>query len=338
MFRNRIVPMPLVANPIPTGLLLAAFLSMACLGLPGVSANPLKRDVAAPGNEAFQAEDYERAASEYVKAQDLEPLSAGLDFNLGASFYRQEDYPRALEMFEKATRADDAALAAAAFYNLGNARYKSSKRDFEAAVASAGGEEAAGGAVQDYVKKLEECIKDYEETLKRTPDDEDAKFNIETIRREIKNLMRRQPQDQQQQNQEQQQDQQQQEENQDQSENQEQQQSQQQQQQESGEQEENQDPSEQQDQESQGANEEQQQSASPEQSDQGTPTPEPRESEEQGSPTPAQAAQAQENQTGPTPIPTLSISEEMARNLLDNLPEQRPRTRQQRQRNVEKDW
>ncbi len=294
-----------------------------------VLANPFQRDIAQPGNEAFQTEDYETATSEYLKAQDLEPLSAELHFNLGSAHYRQEEYEQAIESFQSATQADDQNMAGAAHYNLGNARYKSSKRDYEAAVASAGGEGAAGAAVQDYVKKLEECIKDFEETLKRIPEDENAKYNLEMIRREIKNLMRRQPpQDQDQQNQQQQ----------DQEQEQEEQSEQQQSEQQSGQEEEqNEEQSEDSEQQNEQEQQEQQQ-AQQEEGEEGTPTPEPQPGEGEPTPTPAQGAEMKEGEGQPTPAPTLSISEEMAQNLLDNLPEQRPRTRQQRQRKVEKDW
>ncbi|MCA9415468.1 MAG: tetratricopeptide repeat protein [Candidatus Omnitrophica bacterium] len=288
------------------------------------AANPFKRDIAEPGNQAFKEENYEKAASEYVKAQDLEPLSAELNFNLGSAYYRQDEYDRAMELFEKSTRADDISMAAKAYYNLGNARYKASKRDYEAAVATAGGEGAAGGAVQDYVKKLEQCIKDYEETLKRTPEDEDAKYNLEMIRREIKNLMRRQPpQDQQQQQEEQKES------------------EQEQNQQDQGQQEENkEDQNKDSEEKNQQQQEQQQQQASQQQGEEGTPTPQPQPGEGEPTPTPAQAANLEEGEgeEQPTAMPTLTISEEMARNLLDNLPEQRPRTRRQQQRNVEKDW
>jgi hypothetical protein len=279
-------------------------------------ANPFKRDIAQAGNEAYSAEDYAKAVSEYLKAQDLEPLSAELHFNLGAGQYRQEEYEQAIEEFTHGTRADDPMVAAHSFYNLGNARYKMSKRDFEAAAAASAGQEGAGkNLVQEYVKKLEECITDYEESLKRKPDDQDSKYNLEMIRREIKNLMRRQPQEDQQQQQQQQQQNQENQENQD--------QQQQQQQQQEGEQKEQ---------------EEQQQQGEP--NEEGTPTPQPM-GEGEATPTPqsAQDPQGGEDQE-PSQEPTqmMNISEEMARNILDNLPEQRPRQRSRQRRQVDKDW
>ncbi len=273
--------------------------------------NPFLRDIAKPGNEAYQAKDYSRAAQEYLKAQDLEPLSAELRYNLGSAYYRQEEFEKAIEEFTEAARADDPKTAASAYYNLGNAKYKGAKRTFEAGMVAGATQTQSqeGDPVQVYVKKLEECIQDYQETLKRTPDDVDAKYNIEMIRREIKNLMRRQPQNNQQQNQQQNQDQKS--------------QDQQQQQQDQKEKEQQQD--------------QQQQN---QQGEQGTPTPQPMAEMPTPSPTGGEGEGKSQEQQQPTAEPTqmLSISEEMARNLLDNLPEQRPRVRPRQRHKSEKDW
>jgi tetratricopeptide (TPR) repeat protein len=279
------------------------------------SAHPFKRDIAEPGNLAYQQEEYAKAIAEYTKAHDLEPLSSEIDYNLGAAQYRQEEFEVALEEFTDATRAEDPLMAARAFYNLGNARYKKSKRGFEAASVEAQGQENAADPVQEYVSKLEECIKDYEEALKRNPNDADSKYNLEVIRREIKNLMRRDPNQQQQQQQ--------------QNQDQEQQDRQQQEQ----------DDQQQQDQQQ---NQDQQEQDQTQPGEEGaTPTPQPQSQEGEASPTPQQSGQASESEPSeadPQPTQTLNISEEMARNILDNLPENRPRQRRKARKNVEKDW
>lgn len=294
--------------------------------------NPFKRDIAREGNAAYQAEDYSKAAQEYVKAQDLEPLSAELHLNLGSAYYRQEEYDRALEEFEKATLADDAALAAGAYYNRGNARYQASKREFEAA-SVAGATATAESPVQQYVGKLEQCIEDYQETLKRTPADNDAKYNIEMIRREIKNLMRRDPNQQQQQQDQQQQ-------NQEKSEQEQEQQQQQNQQQQDQQNQSDQQKSDQEQQESEQQQDKQQQDqqqSEPQEGEQGSPTPQPM--AEGMTPTPSGDESGQDQQEASAePTQELSISEEMARNLLDNLPETRPRVRRQQRSGSDKDW
>ncbi|MCG3196889.1 MAG: hypothetical protein GHCLOJNM_01369 [bacterium] len=306
------------------------FLWLVGATLEGPAANPFLRDIAAPGNEAYRAEEYSKAAAEYLKARDLEPLSAELRLNLGAAYYREEEYDKAVEEFGEAIRADDPRVAASAHFNRGNAKYKGARREFEAASVS-GATQTHANPAEAYVKKLEDCILDYQECLKREPSDADAKYNIEMIRREIKNLMRRQPQNQQQQQQ---------------------QQSQEQQDQQNREQQQQQ-----QDQQNQQQNQEQQSQTAPQQGEDseekksedqqqnqreaGQATPTPQQGQESGpTPTAGQEDKGGEQEQAPTPAPTqmLSISEEMARNLLDNLPETRPRTRPRQRARVEKDW
>jgi hypothetical protein len=292
---------------------LPLLLALTCL--PPASAHPFKRDIAQTGNEAYQLKDFPKAAQEYLKAQDLEPLSAELHLNLGAAYYQQEEFEKAVDEFGQATRADDPLSAASAYYNRGNAKYKSSKREFEAATAAAtaSATQTSKNPAQDYVKKLEECIQDYEEALKRHPDDRDSKYNIEMIRREIKNLMRRQPQQNRQQSQDQKQDQKDQNQDQQQQQNQEQKQSDQQ------------------------NKEQQQQDQNKEKSDQGSPTPQ--SVAEGATPTPADGSENKEVQeTTGQPTPMRSMSEEMAKNLLDNLPETRPRNRAKQRYRADKDW
>jgi Ca-activated chloride channel family protein len=165
------------------------------------------------------------------------------------------------------------------------------------------------------VKKLEECISNYQETLKRTPDDTDAKYNIEMIRREIKNLMRRQQDNKQQQNQQQNQDQ-------------------------KDQQKQDQQNKDQQQQEQKQDQQKQDQQQQNQQGEQGTPTPQPMAQMPTPSPTGGTGESQNQQQQQPTAEPTqmLSISEEMARNLLDNLPEQRQRARPKQRRASEKDW
>lgn len=318
-----------------SGMYLLLATVLVCLATSMCQANPFLRDIARSGNEAYQAEDYPRAAQEYLKAQDLEPLSAQLRYNLGSAYCRQNEFDKAVEEFTEATRADDPKTAAVAYYNLGNAKYQGAKRTFEAGMVAGATQQAQsqqGDPVQVYVKKLEECIGDYQETLKRTPDDTDAKFNIEAIRREIKNLMRRQqqnPQQNQQQNQDQKDQQQNQDQqNKDQQQNQDQKQDQQKQDQQK------------QDQQKQDQQKQDQQQQQNQQGEQGTPTPQPMAQMPTATPTGSQGENKSQDQQQPTAEPTqmLSISEEMARNLLDNLPEQRPRVRSKQRQKSEKDW
>lgn len=69
------------------------------------------------GNEAFRAGKYRLAVSKYLQAQKQGTHSALLDFNLGVTYYRLEDYAAADRAFRAAAR--DSAFTARAWYNLG---------------------------------------------------------------------------------------------------------------------------------------------------------------------------------------------------------------------------
>lgn len=313
------------------------FLSALCWMMlaPATSdANPFLRDITSQGNQAYQQEDYARATQEYLKAQDIEPLSAQLRLNVGASYYRQKEYEKASEEFQEATRADNPQTAASAYYNLGNSKYQIAKRDFEAGMVSGASQSASQDAAGKYVKQLEECIIDYQESLKRNSADQDAKFNIEMIRREIKNLLRRQPQQNQQQQQQQEQQQQDQKDQKEDS----------QKQQDQGQQNKDQEQKQQKEQQQQSGdqqdpNKKQDQAEQEKQDNQGTPTPQPAAAERTQTPSPQENKEDKASEQ-PTAQPTkmLSISEEMARNILDNLPETRQRIRAKKRTHAEKDW
>ncbi|MBN2381407.1 tetratricopeptide repeat protein [bacterium] len=151
------------------------------------------------GNTFFGQDQYEKAEQAYVAATREDPESPELHYNIGNVLYKQQKYDKAFEELNKALSATDNSLRSRAYYNIGNALYKSvdlqnlqSQEEFEK-------------AMQTY----QQAINSYTETLKIDPNDLDAKYNIEYIRRMLKELAQKSQQQQQQQQQNQQQQQQQ---------------------------------------------------------------------------------------------------------------------------------
>lgn len=133
-------------------------------------------------NEALEA--YERALKYYRDAEIEKPESPELSYNIGNVNYQQERYQDALEKYYKALSTDELENQAVTYYNMGNALYRS-------------GEYA-------------EAIQVYQKCLDINPDDEDAKYNIEFVRKKMKEMLDKEAQrqqKQQQQKQEQQKDQ-----------------------------------------------------------------------------------------------------------------------------------
>ena len=140
------------------------------------------------GNDAYREGSYEEAAGAYLKGlaetdEDDRLIQFGLLNNLGAAQYRLQKPSEAVEAFERATFAAAAPEAQArASYNAGNAAFKADD--------------------------LERALHHYRRALLNDPDNEDAKYNFEFVKRRLQqqgggqqNQQDQQNQDQQQQNQ-----------------------------------------------------------------------------------------------------------------------------------------
>ena len=154
------------------------------LALPAPLAAQAGRAEVREGNRLYEEGRYQEAHERYLEALAEAPESPVILFNDGNALYRSEDYERAMEAYHEAIESGDPELASAAWYNLGNALYRQ--------------------------QQLQPSVEAYKQALRLSPDDIDAKHNLERVLQEL--------QQQQQQNQDQQQDQQDQQQNQDQGE------------------------------------------------------------------------------------------------------------------------
>jgi tetratricopeptide (TPR) repeat protein len=112
------------------------------------------------GNSAYRNGAYEDAIKRYTDAQLDAPEEPRLHYNLGTALYKQRQFDKAAEEFQRASGLDDARLAADAHYNFGNARFR--KQDLP-------------GAIEAYTKALE-----------LSPPHQDAKYNLELARKLLK--------------------------------------------------------------------------------------------------------------------------------------------------------
>ena len=139
--------------------------SFSSLNKKGNKAYQEGKELLQKGKKDNALEAYERALKFYRDAEIEKPESPELSYNIGNVMYQQEKYQDALEKYYKTLSADELENQAAAYYNMGNALYRSGK--------------------------YAEAIQAYQKCLDITPDDEDAKYNIEFVRKKMKEMLDR---------------------------------------------------------------------------------------------------------------------------------------------------
>lgn len=143
----------------------------------------------------YEKGDFAGATQKYNEALTDDPDSFLLQYNRGASLYRENKLEDAVAAFGRAPAADPAETA----YNIGNAKYR-----LGAATAESDPQKALG--------LYAEALAAYRRAMGANPDDVDAKFNHELVEKKIDELKKKieeqkKEQEQQQQDQQQSQDQ-----------------------------------------------------------------------------------------------------------------------------------
>ena len=81
------------------------------------------------GNSFYQEGKYEEALQAYEEAEMLEPDAPEVHYNKACALYRQGKHEEAVQELEIATTAKDKSLQQKAWYNMGNACYRSGQLD-----------------------------------------------------------------------------------------------------------------------------------------------------------------------------------------------------------------
>lgn len=117
-----------------------------------------ERALVREGNRLYDSKQFSDAEVNYRKALEKDAKLREGQFNLGDALYKQGRFEEAEKQFRlSAEAAQDETSRAHAYHNLGNTLLKE--------------------------KKLEDSIQAYKEALKRNPQDQDTKYNLEYARR-----------------------------------------------------------------------------------------------------------------------------------------------------------
>lgn len=145
---------------------LVAIIGLALLS-PAALAQTVSGSIGA-GNALYSEGKYDEALKQYKAAQVESPADERIMFNLGNAQYKLGQHDDALSEYLMSAQSADPKIRAESHYNSGNALYR--------------------------MGRLEDAVEQYLKTLEIDPDDEDAKFNLEFVRQEIRRRMNEQQQ------------------------------------------------------------------------------------------------------------------------------------------------
>ncbi|MCX6902121.1 MAG: tetratricopeptide repeat protein, partial [Verrucomicrobia bacterium] len=132
----------------------------------------------------LQRQDLEKQIADYDRRLKKHPDDLRLSYNKGTCEYAAGDYQAAEKELTKALSAPDLELQHRSYYNLGNTRYR------------------LGADAEDPKKKMEDwqqAVSSYESALKLDSKDDDARFNLDLVKKKLEELKQQQQKNQDQQ-------------------------------------------------------------------------------------------------------------------------------------------
>lgn len=148
---------------------------VCCLTGVAMADEPNARTLVERANVAYANENYATALEGYRQAEVTLPESPELAYDRGLAHYKLGEFAEARDYFNRSLRTRDLGLEAKAKFNLGNVAYASALEKLS--------------DFQEAIDLLKTAMGRYRDTLELTPDDEDAKANIQTAHLLIKDLL-----------------------------------------------------------------------------------------------------------------------------------------------------
>jgi Ca-activated chloride channel homolog len=129
----------------------------------------------------YKAGQYDQALKEYERLLRKKTDDPRLHFNAGAAAYRNKQFDEAAKQFNATLASPDLGLQGLAYYNEGNALYHLGERNPDP---------------KQRTESWEKAIQDYQSSMKLNPQDADAKFNYEFVKKRLEELKQQQQSDQ----------------------------------------------------------------------------------------------------------------------------------------------
>jgi Ca-activated chloride channel family protein len=127
----------------------------------------------------YKAGNFDQALKEYEQLLKRKSDDPRLHFNAGAAAYRDQQFEEAAKQFNATLAAPDLNLQGLAYYNEGNALFHVGERNPDP---------------KKRTEAWEKALQDYQSTAKLNPEDADAKYNYEFVKRKLAELKQQQSQ------------------------------------------------------------------------------------------------------------------------------------------------
>lgn len=142
--------------------------------------------------KAYENGNFAKASDLYEESLIKKPEDQRIQYNLGTSQYKTDNFESASHAFHKALDSKDLKVQKDSFFNIGNANYRL-------------GQKSEQSNPQQTITLWEESLKNYENAIALDAEDKEAKENHVFVQKKLNDLKKEQEQQQQKQNQDQQQ-------------------------------------------------------------------------------------------------------------------------------------
>jgi Ca-activated chloride channel family protein len=127
----------------------------------------------------YKTGQYEQALKEYERLLERKGDDSRLHFNAGAAAFRNHQLDEAAKQFDEAANASDLRLQGMAYYNHGNTLYYLGEQDAD---------------LSKRGETWKKSLQDFQNSLKLNPQDQDARFNLDFVKKKLEELKQQQQQ------------------------------------------------------------------------------------------------------------------------------------------------